>query len=218
MTHLFMLNGFCEGSVTYIVKMSITITQSQRQCFVLSKQPSNMTKKQHFHIQYLLPMNCLLIVYFFIVLFVCLSCFFFKYMRITANHLMEFLFGMKTWIISAHGTWIFTVFSLLLFLFIPSFESARLHVQLKPNERPSETFSPHSLICTSPAPFSSSYQPPATRQVIQGFISSAAAKASALTSWRRSPRRWSSHTTSTWSPTANTARRSMGHGMAWWGR
>lgn len=59
---------------------------------------------------------------------------------------------------------------------------------------------------------------PAIRRVIQGFTSSAAAKVSALTSWRRSPRLSSSLTTSTWWPTANMARRLTGRGTAWLGR
>lgn len=56
------------------------------------------------------------------------------------------------------------------------------------------------------------------RQRSRGSTSSVAVKVSALTSWRRSPSQSSSPTTSTWSLTANTARRSTGPGMAWWER
>lgn len=56
------------------------------------------------------------------------------------------------------------------------------------------------------------------RQRSRGFTSNVAAKVSASTSWRRSPRRSSSPTTFTWSPMENTARRSTGRGTAWWER
>lgn len=56
------------------------------------------------------------------------------------------------------------------------------------------------------------------RQKSLGSTSSAAVRASALTFWKKLPSRLNLHTTFTWSPTENTARKSTEPGTAWWER